>query len=97
MKKVNYKYTVDLTDSIDGCDVFNVFAEAKIKAGLPINVTEYNACMVNAINATIEITDLMTSFIKDITESVIKPVDTKESTKKPNIFRRFWNWMTNKK
>lgn len=100
MKKINYTYIVNLTDCVDGCDVLNAFAEAKIKANVPINTTEYNACIVNAIETTISIVGDIASAVEGIVNTVVDACEKtkiKSETKKPNIFKRFWNWMTNKK
>lgn len=92
MKKNKYLFIVDLTECEDGVDVFTSIADAKVLAGVAINVTEYLAI----IESTIEHTVYTTSIAESIVNTVIGALN-KKTEKKDNIFKRFWNWLTNKK
>lgn len=92
MKKNKYLFIVDLTECEDGVDVFTSIADAKVLAGVVINVSEYLAI----IESTIEHTIYTTSIAESIVNTVIGALN-KKTEKKDNIFKRFWNWLTNKK
>lgn len=92
MKKNKYLFIVDLTECEDGVDVFTSIADAKVLAGVVINVSEYLAI----IESTIEHTVYTTSIAESIVNTVIGALN-KKTEKKDNIFKRFWNWLTNKK
>lgn len=95
MKKNKYLFIVDLTECEDGVDVFTSIADAKVLAGVAINVPEYLAI----IESTIEHTVYATSVAESIVNTVIGALNkkTEKTEKKDNIFKRFWNWLTNKK
>lgn len=90
MKK--YLFIVDLTECEDGVDVFTSIADAKVLAGVAINIPEYMAI----IESTIEHTVYATPIAESIVNTVIGALN-KKTEKKDNIFKRFWNWLTNKK
>lgn len=92
MKKNKYLFIVDLTECEDGVDVFTSIADAKVLAGVAINISEYMAI----IESTIEHTVYATSIAESIVNTVIGALN-KKTEKKDNIFKRFWNWLTNKK
>ena len=92
MKKNKYLFIVDLTECEDGVDVFTSIADAKVLAGVAINIPEYMAI----IESTIEHTVYATSITESIVNTVIGALN-KKTEKKDNIFKRFWNWLTNKK
>ena len=95
MKKNKYLFIVDLTECEDGVDVFTSIADAKVLAGVAINVPEYMA----AIESTIEHTVYSTAIVESVMNTVIGVINknAEKTEKKGNIFKRFWNWITNKK
>lgn len=72
---------VDLTNCTDAVDVYTAFADVKIDKYL--TPEEVNAFANDRL--TINWT------ICNCEECCCKPV------KKPNVFKRFWNWITRKK
>lgn len=92
MKKNKYLFIVDLTECEDGVDVFTSIADAKVLSGVAINIPEYMAI----IESTVENTVYATSVVESVMNTVIGALN-KKTEKKDNIFKRFWNWLTNKK
>lgn len=92
MKKNKYLFIVDLTECEDSVDVFTSIADAKVLAGVAINIPEYMAI----IESTIEHTVYATAVVESVMNTVIGALN-KKTEKKDNIFKRFWNWLTNKK
>nr|DAT75595.1 MAG TPA: hypothetical protein [Crassvirales sp.] len=92
MKKNKYLFVVDLTECEDSVDVFTSIADAKVSAGVAINIPEYMAI----IESTIEHTVYATAVVESVMNTVIGALN-KKTEKKDNIFKRFWNWLTNKK
>lgn len=93
MKKNKYLFIVDLTECEDGVDVFTSIADAKVLAGVAINVPEYMAI----IESTVENTVNTTCIIDSIASNIVSILNKNADKKKDNIFKRFWNWLTNKK
>ena len=106
MKNIKPVYVVDVTSCKNANDVIYMFTYEKVNAGLPITMLEYKTSIKNYTDnyKTLEEID-HESFDNAVnTVSVIadklcsmntKTNDTVE--KKPNVFKRFWNWLTNKK
>lgn len=110
MKKTETKKTkkstkptciVDLTNVETLTDVFAAFGIAKQKAGIPITEDELGAI----IDKTIDLTEqaisekiaLNTKKVKiEKDEKIIFDANGNYTIKKPNIFKRFWNWITKK-
>ena len=106
MKNIKPTYIVDITSCQTANDVICEFAYAKVEAGLPITMLEYkvsmksyidnyktaeemiNECFDTAVNKVATITDKLCGVYT-------KPNNTE--IKKPNVFKRFWNWLTKKK
>lgn len=82
-KKFNPVYTVDITKCNNIRDIIAKFAEAKVKANLPITETEYLASVYSAMDAVNRLTVVI--------NAALAP------KKKTNVFKRFWNWITRKK
>lgn len=98
MKKNKYTFIVNLTNCIDDNDVYNKFAYAKVDNKLPITIIEYGAI----IGATVGIVMEAKLFVDSLTDTLVDAITTaiekdpiKKETK-PNMFKRFWNWMTGK-
>lgn len=86
-KKITTKpdYIVDVTKCETLDDVKLAFATAKKNAGVPLTDENIQAFIDNAI-----------SNIKPIVCAAVIDVEIEEK-KKPNIFKRFWNWLRGKK
>lgn len=98
MKKNKYTFIIDLTNCITDNDVYNKFAFAKVENKLPITLIEYSAI----IGATIGIVMEAKSFVDSMTDTIVNAIVNKiekdpiKKETKPNMFKRFWNWMTGK-
>ena len=97
MKKFKPSYIVDITKCEDTLDMIVAIAYAKIDANVAITRDELDAVIVlsaydlkNFVEATV------VKFSEMIINTLNKCVEKKEPKKKPNIFKRFWNWMTKK-
>jgi hypothetical protein len=84
VKNTKPSYTVDLTKVKTLEDIDVAFGLAKQKAGLAISDEELSAIVFDAIKA----------FGPRIT---IVDCTCPKAAKKPNIFKRFWNWMLGRK
>ena len=104
MKPVKKYVIVDLTNVESPSDVYAAFVEAKCGVE-PITKEEM-------FNYAMHVTELMNSnIVKSCAQSVYDNDDSddaenavikregeeNEVEKKPNIFKRFWNWITRKK
>ena len=95
MKKNKYLFIVDLTECEDSVDVFTSIADAKVLAGVAINIPEYMAIIESTIEHTVYATSIAESIVNTVIGALNK--NTEKTEKKDNIFKRFWNWLTNKK
>lgn len=93
MKKNKYLFVVDLTECENSVDVFTSIADAKVLAGVAINIPEY----MTIIESTVENTVSTTCIIDSIASNIVSILNKNADKKKDNIFKRFWNWLTNKK
>lgn len=98
-KSTKYSFTVDLTQCESGIDVILSFIDAKVDTGVAITRFEYNALLSylseDMFKKTMcEIINDSKDTLIDIATSVMKNI---QPEKKPNMFKRFWNWMTGKK
>ena len=105
-KKIEPKFIVDLTNANTIDDVYLAFALAKHNAGLPINDAELTTIVGTAVDLTIQaMTNNYICLPKDAGKSIevndgeklIFDSKGNVSVKKPNVFKRFWNWITRKK
>ena len=97
MKKFKPSYIVDITKCEDTLDMIVAIAYAKVDANVAITRDELDAVIVlsaydlkNFVEAT------AVKFSEMVINTLNKCVEKKEPKKKPNIFKRFWNWMTKK-
>lgn len=97
MKKFKPSYIVDITKCEDTLDMIVAIAYAKIDANVAITRDELNAVIVlsvydlkNFVEAT------AVKFSEMVINTLNKCAEKKEPKKKPNVFKRFWNWMTKK-
>lgn len=98
MKKNKYLFIVDLTECEDSVDVFTSIADAKVLAGVAINIPEYMTIIESTIEHTVYATSIAESIVNTVIGALNKKTEKTEKTeKKDNIFKRFWNWLTNKK
>lgn len=112
MKKTNNTplYTVNIAEAETVFDIYAKFAVAKVKAGIPLTQKEMDAYMVVATEycaeyfLTLLFEDCNCDYIKinkDFGIACVKCVqielDKPTPVKKPNVFKRFWNWITRKK
>ena len=96
-------FIVDLTNVTTPSELYAAFGLAKQDAKLPITDDELMAIINVAVNTTIEV--LLNEFNElphnDIEikngEKLVFDEKGNFKVKKPNIFRRFWNWITRKK
>lgn len=99
---------VDITNAVDDVDVFAAYAYAKVEKGEPITDTELFAAITNHVDAVLASLFTWNNTIMLINGEYVKMrlglyeptetvTDTPKKTKKPNIFKRFWNWITRKK
>ena len=106
MKNIKPVYVVDITSCKNANDVIYMFAYEKVNAGLPITMLEYKTsiksytdnykaleeivheCFDKAVNTVSVIADKLCSMNTKTNNTEVK---------KPNVFKRFWNWLTNKK
>ena len=100
-KTVSPKFIVDLTKAESATDVYAQFALAKQEAGLPLSNEEFNAIMLIAgIVAVEDLGEAINNVSKSIEikngEKLVFDAKGHFTVKKPNIFRRFWNWITRK-
>ena len=97
MKKFKPSYIVDITKCEDTLDMIVAIAYAKIDANVAITRDELDAVIIlNAYDFKDYIETTADKFSEMIINTLNKCVEKKEPKKKPNIFKRFWNWMTKK-
>ena len=106
MKNIKPTYIVDITSCQTANDVICEFAYAKVETGLPITMLEYKVSMKSCIDnyktaeeMIHECFDTAVSKVATIADKLCGIYTKQNNTevKKPNVFKRFWNWLTNKK
>ena len=106
-KTVKPDFVMNLTNINTTKELYQEFIEAKVRAGKPITTEELAYIKDISIDEAIEET---VAEIGAICRSIpYKEVEIKNGAKlvfdeygnaeivKPNLFRRFWNWITRKK
>lgn len=104
-KEFKPAYVVDLTNVKTAEDMVVAFAEAKMSTVL----TEYeiDTLYSRIVTETFEVMDSMANSVINVKKAVVdisngsslvinKDGIKIEEPKKPNIFKRFWNWLTRK-
>lgn len=91
-KKTSQTFEVNLVWCTTPSDIYAAFGLAKQQAGLPMTNTEFSTIVFKIIDAK----TLMKELICSVCE-LFQPIEFKYEQKKPNIFKRFWNWITRKK
>lgn len=106
VKEFKPAFVVDLTNAESMTDVYVAFGLAKQEAGLPISDTEFDAIIDKTVEISVrELTKMSkeafskATHIVNITgdEKLVFDADGGFKVKKPNVFKRFWNWLTRKK
>jgi hypothetical protein len=106
VKEFKPAFVADLTDAESMTDVYVAFGLAKQDAGLPISDVELDAIIDKTIEISVrELTKMSkeafdkATHIVSITgdEKLVFDADGGFKVKKPNVFKRFWNWITRKK
>lgn len=95
-KALKPKYIADLTKVQTHEDIYLSVVRAKVNRGIKITPYEFNAVISNAIDQAVMLTfqTLMCSaFIGGLERAIYSTI---AKINKPNIFKRFWNWVTRK-
>lgn len=95
IKPKKSEFTVDLTWCRTPNDIYAEFGFAKQKAGLAMSNLEFSVILIEASGVKEWGSQLVKNFFETL--EMIDAKDWCQSTKKPNIFKRFWNWITRKK
>lgn len=106
-KKFIPLYTVDLTDLETPNDIVEAFVVARFDAGLGLSSRDRDIfidsivdVMHNIQDMTCELCDAAFNVCERITAAIdnktIETPKVEKEEKKPNIFKRFWNWITRK-
>lgn len=96
------EYFVNLTDVKTPDDVYVEFALAKQKAGKPLTDSDLETIIGYAFYRILDrVRKIVSEFpYKEVNiegdEKIILDANGNIRIKKPNIFRRFWNWLTRK-
>lgn len=105
-KKTKPMFVVDFTNISSVNEISAKIARAKVDAGIPLTKND----LINVIESSIDdfVAELYDAGIIELAGNVISPkhvtIDfngvfesVKEEPKKPNVFKRFWNWVRRKK
>lgn len=97
------EFTVDITECATGLDVKRAIIEAKIHAGITATEQEVDIltdCFVNDVLDALMGTKNALVRTKSGDVIALDAVKVNEDLcickKKPNVFKRFWNWITRK-
>ena len=91
IKDMKKKYiTVDLTNTVTPWQVVGAFVDAKVDNGIAIEPWE-----LEVYSHWNYLTGVRDGKSIDVTLHIIDKNENKP-TKKPNIFKKFWNWLTGK-
>lgn len=97
MKKFKPSYIIDITKCEDALDMIVAIAYAKVDANVAITRDELDAVIIlSAYDLKDYVNEMADKYSEMIINTLNKCVEKKEPKKKPNIFKRFWNWMTKK-
>lgn len=91
-KKTNPAFEVDLTWCTTPTEIYAAFGMAKQRAGLPMKNFEFQAI----VSQLLDIKATAAEAFDNICRALIS-IECKCEQKKPNVFKRFWNWITRKK
>lgn len=93
-KKFKPVYIVDVTDCTNDRSIVVAFVEAKVNAGLPITEDELYSVVCDHVD---EVLTYAVDLAAQTIPTKIELVNIHKAEKKPNVFKRFWNWITRKK
>ena len=102
-KTVKPAFTVDMTGCETVDDLIIAIADAKLDAGLCISKKEFETILGAILEDTIE--DVIDELFDGHNALIINEDGEVEALdafkfevkeKKPNVFKRFWNWLTRK-
>ena len=97
MKKFKPSYIVDITKCEDALDMIVAIAYAKVDANVAITRDELDAVIIlSAYDLKDYVNEMADKYSEMIINTLNECAEKKEPKKKPNIFKRFWNWMTKK-
>lgn len=100
-KTVKFDYIVDITNVETAHDTFFRFGMTKFRNHIPLEIAELNAIVLSTAHATLATAESV--FEKRVALLMQEILDTmceeckEKVTPTKNIFKRFWNWLTNKK
>lgn len=108
-KEFKPAYTVDITDAVTPEDIILAFAWAKTSAVL--NDAEIDAIVSDVMENTFAMMEATANSFLNVNKAVYDisngasviinkdgvRIEEPKPAKKPNIFKRFWNWITRKK
>lgn len=90
-KKPVFVISINDTDTVE--DILATVAYAKAKNGVALDKAEFNTLVKTIAECIFDIFDsVLESTITMLEAECEAPV----KEKKPNIFKRFWNWLTRK-
>jgi hypothetical protein len=101
-KSIKPEFIVNLVDVEDTNDLYVRFALAKHNANIAMTDTELEAIVEHTMMNTVKaLTDIASSLPrKEIEingdEKIVFDAYGNVKVKKPNIFKRFWNWIRRK-
>lgn len=90
-KKPVFVISINDTDTVE--DILATVAYAKAKNGVALDKAEFNTLVKTIAECIFDIFDSVLESTIAMLEAECEP-PVKE--KKPNIFKRFWNWLTRK-
>lgn len=103
--KKNPKFIVNLIDVETPEEIYDAFFTAKVKAGEPLTLAEYNCeknivltTVLNAIDNAVAEYNTHVHYIQDdkLAQKLMKEVK-KYMNKKQPWYKRFWRWITFRK
>jgi membrane-bound ClpP family serine protease len=105
-KTVQPEFIMNCVDNTTPAQLYNEVVNAKVRAGKPITTEELELAKEHAVNDSIDLiaTAAVDTFMsmphKEIEingdEKLIFDSKGHFKVKKPNIFKRFWNWIRRK-
>lgn len=91
-KKTNPAFEVDLTLCTTPTEIYAAFGMAKQRAGLPMKNFEFQAIVSQLLDIKATAAEAFDNIC-----NALNSIECKCEQKKPNVFKRFWNWITRKK
>lgn len=111
-KTVEPEFIMNCVDNTTPAELYNEVVSAKVRAGKPISKEELELAkdytigkIVDTITDAIALTDMIAFNIANLPhtdieingdEKLIFDANGNFTVKKPNIFKRFWNWIRRK-